>query len=902
MFHTNNKRLWWVVAAVATLGVTGCIDPFQSAPNPNLAIQTVMAVDQNLGGRPLLVETPGNTVVLDKVPRHNSRIYVIFNRPIDGTTITKTPTTNTTPTLSPTYCVPADNVGVTMDVGAGPVKIAAQVCYDPTVPAMVVDFARGSQGTPLTDTDVTTCFGPEPWDRFKTDFGRNTVENFPQLNTGATYVITATGVKDHSNHSIDVSVTLNVAKDLELVSYDPDYNNNPLNINTAFTAANLPELTSFKSIAVAAPTDPAPVTGVPVGILNSTTGLYSVATNGEYLGNYDFGTQLRFNLNDTICIGGARKQNRAAFCEPTGNNSGPMAGVTLSIGTTNIGYSAISDYQVNGDIRLYYAAPYLPLEDDTDYVFAMDPATVHAATAVNPDTAIAPPVLTAPVYGKFHTAAGTPRVVWTSPLPMDASTPADLLAYPVTSTDYAIGWLGLAGFGIATSGPVEKTAGGLPVATEIGIYDANGNAIPGLTSDVIFGTTAFMGGTDYGASFYGDDRDRFILFGANAGHVLNLAPATTYTIKAKGLKTASGAPIADYTATFRTMNLDYDPVLPGWVNGSLNVTVGGASGFKPGTGNMDIVSKRNEPATYTIQIPADIMFADPTVPANDLSTATLAGDFDDGFVSGVALMRVFKPTTGTVTLTKTSDGTPVVGSGGVVLAQPGANWVPFYDYIDFYYPGSWIGFKPVTRLAPNTQYTMVASGLTARMPDGSTKPVPDITYPFTTRPFTAYVLDQAGWSRNSNERRKVQLANGANNTVVDAANPLIVVTTGTVNLDDPATFPAGAVRLLDNSGGGAVDVPVTIEPFDPDGVGCTPLPCATPSRTATRMFKVTPASQLPAPARPGQYVKPGTQYTLLITDQLKDAPTGTPVARYSVSFITAAAPDLTTGVRNLCTP
>jgi len=907
MFQTNSKKQWWALAACATLGLTGCIDPFTSTPNPALGVTRVMAVDQNRAGRPQILEGTLDpaSIVLDKVSRHNSRIYVVFSKPVDGTSLSQTTTQLADPSLLPTYCVPAPSVTVT-ETKAGsttPAQIAAEVCYDPTLPGVVVQPA------------IPTCFGPEPYSNFMRDSLLDAIENYPALNAGSTYVIAATGVKDRDGKTMDLKVTLNVGTDIEPVSYDPDFNSKPLTIPTAYTAALLPDPGSWTDFSVASAAAAPTVTTVPAGVASTTaptTGL-DIATGGEYFGNYVYGTTARVSLSDQLCI--VRGYDNYAFsCEPNLATVlvGPVDGITLSVpdgagGALDVPYSVISDSSVIGDPRVYYVATYLPMEDDQEYTLTMNapvtagpPATYISSPLTNRDGTPGPELKTA-AYGKFRTTAGAPRIVWSFPPPMDASTPPEAMQYPTTNFNFPVWNLGQLGVGIASNTPLKMDGGtGLPVNTALGIYTPSGAAIAGN----VMGTTAYTGGSWAAYSFYGDDRNRLVFLGTEDGGMtnadpatwkLNLFPGTEYTVRAEGLQLADGTPIPNFSYKFKTMPLDYDHSVPGYVD-YRNSTAGGGSLFKPGIGNMNVVNRGNMNSFYIVQIPADITDTGTSVGYIDGSAAA------NGTNSGRRL-QAFQPTTGTITLTNTATGADVPGLAGVIRFGTGA--LKAYTYGSLVYPGSWIGFKPTTRLDFNAQYTLAIKGVTAVMPDGTTQVVPDISFPFTTRSFAANVFDGAAFPmlglnpvtlKSSGERRLPQLANGAANVTVGsmadvplppvldpAAKPLVVVTSGTVNLTDAATFPhvetgdlsGNAVRLLDNSGGGATDVAIHIEAYDKDGVGYTDA--------ATRLFAIRPLTKL----------KSGTQYTLLITNLLQDAISKTPITRFSVSFITASPYDAT---------
>ncbi len=655
--------------ALVASGLAGCDDRFRSADTSTLKVVRVVAFDNtNATNRPVVVENPGPTATLDAVPAELGALRVDFSRTLDGKTVQVNP--------GSTLCTPSSNIHVTKtsaDPAVDPVDLtgagATSVCYNPggTNPNIIITL----ESSP-------TCAGPNP----------NVPANGGPLGIepGATYVVTATGVKDLNGGSVDFTVTVKGADFIASGTYyQADFGTTSgATTGLAFDTKGNKDLNGS--------------TGVPLGKLDPKTGLYTtptaVLTSTAYTGNYQlYGTPLTIHFEGgPMCPVGYESLCGAAGSAP----------LTVADDPGHVVDAAYVGENLNGLEN--HIVPRLPLESGQTYSFDVQPGIQDVNEILNANADV--PGTSAGVTATFTTEdVGANKVVWR--WPNEGTTGV----YTTLDRTLVRRWTGQPMVGVATAKALAANAAPF-TPTGVTLAEKGGTAVPVTLAA-------------------GDTRNRSITFNA-ATDRLSLKNDTDYTMSWTIPGTEGTGAVS-----FKTLPFGQDPNIPGFAGEMSTFQTASVSyrGTIMNVGGSVYSSLGGKPITYFTTVTGKVAYS--TAAAPTLYTVTGRSEFSFFPLTG-GDVKLFQG--------KPSDNVPVTlaqsgyAKAGASTAHPAVDpWdVPSTGAASgtLGYPGSLVGVVPSGILKPGQPYTMVANVTPAAGGAATT-----ITFPFSTAAFrigTAY--------------------------------------------------------------------------------------------------------------------------------------------------------------------
>lgn len=844
-----------LVAIAAALLAAGCDDRFRSGDRSPPRIVQVILADPD-GAVPAREVVPdGSEIQIAGVPLQLSTMRVRFSKPLDGSTVQRSPNpvrTGAEPggNLLPLGCEPASNVEVTQTGGSGAPSFAASVCYDPSGPDMIVEPA------------VAACGGPVPAAAYRSA-ADSSAAGLPALERGATYVIRATDVKDQQGNALSFQLTVVTSAQLGLASDPADPSFQPVLVSTEYAADG--------TVAAYSALDPASaLPGVPPGPPTvAATGAPTAARVNEKTSFTAFGPDILVRFDAPLCAprGDAPDlPELPGYCAPMGVgggaliDTGSVPGVTLAVGGVALdtiagaqatalhfpfrgGYETISDRYVGGDAAAVHLVPWLPLEDGETYTLTLDGGPTDVTGKAFGGTRVF----------TFQAAAGPFRVQLVQPPDGATGVPpsTDLLHHASASTGHGIEFV--------VSRPLALDGAGHPVAGTIELHE--GDAVAGAPL-----------GADVAAL---DTRGRWFAIGAKTGQGdLALKPGQRYTVVLRGLASAADPAVtlptfqwAFTTAPFSRAPAPSIPVPESVIAAADPVPApgGGASGpflvqYLSGKVKHDPVAvpavapqvggEQLFPLLGAAGKPASLSLVKLRDGKGQACTAGCDVTGISGYVKTTTGLDLFASGAG-------DDPNPNLRTADLAAAKPRAGL-----------PYSAIGFLPNAPLEPGAAYQLTLSNVV----DASDVPLADLdasgqlAIPFTTRPFAVRrVLSQA--ALDAGERGEV-LQSGARFVAVDDAKPL------TIELGASPEVPAAGVTT---AGDLANDPLALVDSRTGKGV---PIAIA-PDANSTLRLAVKPVSGL----------TPGVTYLLVVTSKLKAKGSGASAAPFSLAFTTPDARD-----------
>jgi hypothetical protein len=430
-----NRHALLNATLLCALAAAGC-DRFPGEDHGPPRILRAMAYDASSTLPPVV--TPDDPdpadMRLTDVPLEHARFRVEVDKPLDGATIQLEPGAD--------LCAPSPHISLTRD-GA---PVTAEVCYEPggTSPSITISPATLTchDGAALPSADDT-------------------------LQSGSTYVVTGTGVRDLDGHALDFRLTV---------------------VAAAFAPRQLLAETSYDaSGAVAETVDlAAGPGGIPPGILDAATGLFTAPTYTRAAGLGAAAGSLFYGTGFSVVFPSLMP----------GPGSEPGAGIdtahALAVGGQPVEVELIGDAAARDRLHL---VPRLPLEDGATYSLAVAPpqgGLIADALGNATASALGP--------FSFSTPQAAPRVVWQYPVDGEGD------VYPVLDERLQAAWSGRPFLGIATGGPF-----GSATAELVG----PDGPVPDVAS----------------APFAGDGRARTVSLRSTSADPLALAPGTVYAMR-----------------------------------------------------------------------------------------------------------------------------------------------------------------------------------------------------------------------------------------------------------------------------------------------------------------------------------------------------------------------------------
>jgi hypothetical protein len=640
-----SRRAFLETSLLCALAAAAGCDRFRGENHGTPRILRAMAYDATRTLPPVVTadDPDPRDMRLTEVPLEHARFRIEIDKPLDGSTIQLEPGAD--------LCAPSSNIALTRDG----VPATAEVCYEPggTSPSITISPAT------LTCRDGAALPGADG-----------------TLQSGSTYVVTGTGIRDLDGHALDFRLTI---------------------VAAIFAPARLLAETSYDaSGAVAGTADlAAGSASVPPGIADTATGLFTTPTYSR-----DPGADADAERSDGSGFAALYYGSGFSAVFPSlmpGPGSEPDAGIdvagALRVGGHPVEVGLVGDQAQRDRLHL---VPRLPLEDGAAYSLVVAPPQGgHIADALGNTTAS--------TLGPFSfaTPAAAQRVMWQYPVDGEEG------VYPVLDERLQAAWSGRPFLGIATGRPFTSATAEL--------VGPDGTPVPDLE----------------GAPYAGDGRARTVSLRSTAADTLALAPGTVYTMR----WTVNGAITG--SSSFRTLDFANDARWPGFA-GQVKQFASLADGHAPITaGAVGVpVASHGQAVPYLLTVTGRVARDDQAPPMIFDGPAGASQASKYAFSSLAAGdVKLYRGQPGPNNEVPIAAGGGMKGYARTFFSDASLGRDPWTDGA---YPGSLVGVVPQDPLDFGQVYTLVADVRLANAnPDGNGV---HVELPFTTTTFRVIAL------------------------------------------------------------------------------------------------------------------------------------------------------------------